>query len=90
VREVQRLWLAGERDGARRRVPSAIGFGTNLLGTDDTIRDRLRLYRAAGVNTLRVALQGDPVDDLDRRLHDLARLLELVDQVNRGPRSPSA
>jgi F420-dependent oxidoreductase-like protein len=82
VREVQRLWLAGDREGARRRVPTAIGLGTNLVGTDELVRDRLRLYRDAGITTLRVGLQGDPGSDLDRQLADLARLIELVDEVN--------
>ena len=59
VREVQRLWLAGDKDAARKRVPIAIGLGTNLIGTDDLIRDRLRLYRDAGITTLRAGLQGD-------------------------------
>jgi F420-dependent oxidoreductase-like protein len=89
VREVQRLWLAGDRDGARRRVPSAIGLGTNLLGTDDMVRERLRLYLNAGVTTLRVGLQGDPGDDPDRQLDDLSRLLELVDEVNVETAAPS-
>jgi F420-dependent oxidoreductase-like protein len=79
VRDVQRLWLAGDKDGARRRVPTAIGLGTNLVGTDDLIRDRLRLYRDAGIGTLRANLSSD---DIDRRLDDLGHLLELVDQVN--------
>ena len=51
VRAVQQLWLAGDREAARRRVPTAIGLGTNLVGTDELIRDRLRLYRAAGITT---------------------------------------
>ena len=78
VREVQRLWLAGDQEAARRRVPIEIGLGTNLIGTDDLIRDRLRLYRDAGVTTLRAGLQGD---DLDSRLSDLARLVELVGEL---------
>jgi alkanesulfonate monooxygenase SsuD/methylene tetrahydromethanopterin reductase-like flavin-dependent oxidoreductase (luciferase family) len=82
VREVQRLWLAGDRDAARRRVPTAIGLGTNLIGTDDLVRERLRLYRDAGITTLRANLQGDPTTDLDRQLGDLSRLLELVHEVN--------
>jgi len=82
VREVQRLWLDGDKQSARQRVPTAIGFGTNLLGTDDIIRDRLRLYDEVGVTTLRVALQADIAHDLDRQLDDLSRLLDLVDQVN--------
>jgi hypothetical protein len=60
VRTVQQLWLAGDRDAARRRVPTAIGLGTNLVGTDDLVRERLRLSRDAGVTTLRAQLHGDP------------------------------
>jgi F420-dependent oxidoreductase-like protein len=85
VRAVQQLWLAGDRDAARRRVPAAIGLGTNLLGTADMIRERLRLYRAAGVTTLRAQLHGDPTTDLERQIDDLGRLLDLVADVNREP-----
>jgi F420-dependent oxidoreductase-like protein len=80
VREVQRLWLSGDKDAARKRVPIEIGLGTNLVGTDDIVRDRLRLYRDAGVTTLRAGIQGH---DLDSQLSDLARLLDLVSDVNR-------
>jgi len=79
VREVQRLWLAGDRDAAGRRVPTAIGLGTNLVGTEDMVRERLRLYRDAGITTLRAGL---PAGDLDARLDQLGRLLELVSAVN--------
>ncbi len=82
VREVQRLWLAGDKEAARKRVPTAIGLGTNLVGTDDIIRGRLRLYRDAGITTLRVGLQGD---DLDANLADVARLLDLVRETNELP-----
>jgi alkanesulfonate monooxygenase SsuD/methylene tetrahydromethanopterin reductase-like flavin-dependent oxidoreductase (luciferase family) len=82
VGEAQRLWLAGDKEAARERVPVEIGLGTNLIGTDDLVSDRLRLYRDAGVTTLRVALQGDPTTDLDAQLGDLARLLDLVGRVN--------
>src|SRR5207244_8188337 len=74
IREVQRLWLAGDKDAARRRVPTAIGLGTNLIGTDGLVRDRLRLYRDAGITTLRANLHGGPDADLDRQLGDLERL----------------
>jgi alkanesulfonate monooxygenase SsuD/methylene tetrahydromethanopterin reductase-like flavin-dependent oxidoreductase (luciferase family) len=83
VRAVQKLWLAGDKLAARKRVPTAIGLGTNLIGTDDLIRDRLRLYRDAGINTLRANLRGSPTgDDLDRQLDDLGRLLDLVRAIN--------
>jgi F420-dependent oxidoreductase-like protein len=82
VRAVQQLWLAGEREAARRRVPTAIGLGTNLVGTDELVRTRLRLYRDAGITTLRANLQGNSNSDLDRQLGDLDHLLDLVHQVN--------
>jgi hypothetical protein len=85
VRAVQQLWLAGDREAARRRVPTAIGLGTNLIGTDDLIRDRLRLYHTAGITTLRAQLQGDPAHDLPRQLDDLTHLLDLVHDVNQEP-----
>jgi F420-dependent oxidoreductase-like protein len=79
VAEVQRLWLAGDREAAQRRVPTAIGLGTNLIGTDELVVARLRLYRDAGVDTLRVGLTGRSATE---RLDDLAHLLDLVAAVN--------
>jgi F420-dependent oxidoreductase-like protein len=79
VREVQRLWLAGDRDAARQRVPTAIGLGTNLVGTDDDVRARLRLYRDAGITTLRAGLPGD---DNATKLAALGHLLDLVREVD--------
>ena len=80
VREVQRLWLAGEREAARKRVPIEIGLRTNLIGTDAMIRERLRLYRDAGITMIRA---GQPADGaLDARLADLAHFCDLVADVN--------
>ena len=64
-------------------MPIAIGLGTNLIGTDDLIRGRLRLHRDAGITTLRAQLQGDPATDLQRQLDSLAHLLDLTREVNR-------
>jgi F420-dependent oxidoreductase-like protein len=79
VRAVQRLWLDGDQEAARRRVPTEIGLGTNLVGTDDLVRERLRLYRDAGIDVLRAGLPGGSVDE---RLVVLERLLGLVAEVN--------
>lgn len=75
VRAVQQLWRSGDKDAARKRVPLEIGLRTNLVGTDEMIRDRLRLYRDTGVTGLRAQFAGD---DLHRQLDDLAHLLDLV------------
>jgi alkanesulfonate monooxygenase SsuD/methylene tetrahydromethanopterin reductase-like flavin-dependent oxidoreductase (luciferase family) len=76
VRAVQRLWLDGKREEAADRVPEEIGWKTNLLGTPDMIKARLRLYRDAGVHTLRCGLPNE------RDLDTLAQLLDLVREVN--------
>lgn len=44
------------------------------------VRERLRLYREAGITLLRVGL---PDDDLDARLSSLARLLGLARDLDR-------
>src|SRR3954447_18149698 len=78
VAEVQRLWLAGDRDAASKRVPTEIGLRTNLVGPPDIVRERLRLYRDVGISTLRVGLDAGGAD----RLEQLGQLLDLVREVN--------
>lgn len=73
--EVQNLWLNRQREAAIARVPDELVLKTNLLGTADMIRERLRIYQSAGVTTLRVEPDGET---LDERLATLARLRELV------------
>lgn len=79
VAEVQRLWLAGDREAAAKRVPAEIGRRTNLIGPPDEIRSRLREYRHCGVTTLRIGPSGDT---LDERVASLAQIAELVADVN--------
>lgn len=79
VAEVQRLWLAGEREAAAERVPIEIGLRTNLIGPPDEIKRRLREYRDCGVSTLRIGPMGDT---LDKRVDGLGRLTDLVNDVN--------
>ncbi len=76
--EVQDLWLKGEREAAATQVPDELVLKTNLLGTDDMVRERLRIYQSAGVNTLLVQPEGAT---LDERLTTLARLMELIKEV---------
>ena len=73
--EVQRLWIAGKREDAAARVPDEMVLRTSLLGTDEMVRERIRRYRDAGIDTLRL----DPLGGDDAaRLDTLAHALELV------------
>src|SRR5438876_8561465 len=73
--EVQRLWLDGRREEATARVPEELVLQTNLLGTEAMVRERLAVYRRAGITTIRVEPAGDT---LDARLANLGRLLEMA------------
>ena len=75
AREVQRLWLENRRDDATARVPDELVMKTNLLGTEAMIRRRLEIYRAAGIDAIRVEPAGDT---LDARLATLGRLIEIA------------
>jgi F420-dependent oxidoreductase-like protein len=79
AREVQDLWFKKQREAAALRVPDELVLKTNLIGTEDMVRQRLRVHRVAGVNTLQVHPDGDT---LDERLATLARLLELVKEID--------
>lgn len=78
AQEVQDLWLKGDRHTAATRIPDELVLKTNLIGNEEMVRERLRTYQDAGVNTLRV----DPAGaSLNERLANLARLIELVREV---------
>ena len=78
VNEVQRLWMAREREAARDRVPVELALKANLIGTPTMIADRLRVYRDAGITTLRLGLAGA---DTGEKLDTLARVMELVGEM---------
>ena len=80
--EVLRLWLDGKRDEAAALIPDEFVIMSNLLGTDDMVRDRIRAYRDHGVTTLRVSPAGDTVA---ARLETLGRFMDLVREVNAEP-----
>ena len=77
--EVQDLWFKKQREAAAGRIPDELVLKTNLIGTEEMVRERLRVHKHAGVNTLMVNPEGQT---LDERVATLARLMELVDEVN--------
>jgi alkanesulfonate monooxygenase SsuD/methylene tetrahydromethanopterin reductase-like flavin-dependent oxidoreductase (luciferase family) len=72
---VRERWQAGDRDGAAGLVTDEMVLGTTLIGTEEMVAARLRVWRAAGVDTIRLYPAGDT---LDVRLTTLARALDLV------------
>jgi F420-dependent oxidoreductase-like protein len=52
AREVQELYLEGKRDEAAAALPAELIDTVTLCGPADVVRDRLDVYREAGVGTL--------------------------------------
>jgi alkanesulfonate monooxygenase SsuD/methylene tetrahydromethanopterin reductase-like flavin-dependent oxidoreductase (luciferase family) len=69
--EVRTRWQAGDRDGAAGLVTDEMVLATTLIGTEDMVRERLRVWRDADVDTVRFY----PADEtLDARLATLGRV----------------
>ncbi len=76
--QIQARWQAGDHDGAAGLVTDEMVLGTTLIGTEQMVRERLRVWRDTGVDTVRLYPAGDT---LDRRLATLARAIELVKTI---------
>jgi alkanesulfonate monooxygenase SsuD/methylene tetrahydromethanopterin reductase-like flavin-dependent oxidoreductase (luciferase family) len=72
---VRNLWLAGERQRAADAVTDEMVLATTLLGTEEMVRERLRVWSDAGITTVRLYPAGDT---LEVRLETLGRALDLV------------
>jgi F420-dependent oxidoreductase-like protein len=75
ARTVQDLYLDGRRDEAAAAVPDALVDTVTLCGPADRVRERLAVYRDAGVGTLGVTpmamAKGDRIEQL-RQIAELA------------------
>ncbi|MGW7243471.1 LLM class flavin-dependent oxidoreductase [Streptomyces sp. NPDC054804] len=76
--EVHERWQAGDRDGAAALVTDEMVLGTTLIGTEAMVRERLAVWRDAGVDTVRLYPAGENLED---RLTTLGRAIELVHEV---------
>ena len=73
--KVQSLWVDGKKEEAIREVPEEMILKTNLIGTADMVRERLRAYRDAGVTTMRLSTGGS---NWKERTDSLAEAVDLV------------
>ena len=79
VDRVQQLWKEGRREEAREEVPVELSLKSNLIGTNNMVKDRIRLYKDLGITSLKVDLPGETMSD---KLSALAELMELVKSVD--------
>lgn len=81
AQEVQRLWVAGQRQEAAGLIPDAMVLQTTMLGTDTMVRERIRAWRDAGITTLRMYPAGET---MEQRLETLGRALDIVAGLDRA------
>jgi F420-dependent oxidoreductase-like protein len=72
---IQDLYLEGKRDEAMAAIPDELIDMVSLCGPKDVVRDRLAVYREAGVGTLGVT---PTAFTLDERLEQLRLIAELA------------
>jgi F420-dependent oxidoreductase-like protein len=74
AREVQDLYLAGKRDEAMAALPDALLDTVSLCGPADVVRERLAVFRDAGVGTLMVSPMAWTYEDRLQQLRQVAEL----------------
>ena len=73
---VQELYLAGKKDEAAASLPGELIDTVALVGPPDIIRERLRVYRDAGVGTLMISPMAWTFEDRVAQLRTIAELVE--------------
>ena len=75
AREIQELYLDGKKDEAAAAVPPELIDTIALVGPREKVRDRLAVYREAGVGSLIVVPVSGDTDERRRMVRDLAEML---------------
>jgi hypothetical protein len=74
ARRVQDLYLEGKRDEAAAALPGELIDTVTLVGPADRIRERLSVFRDAGVGTLMVSPMAFTREERLAQLRQLAEL----------------
>ncbi|MEX2236791.1 MAG: LLM class F420-dependent oxidoreductase [Dehalococcoidia bacterium] len=85
ARDVQNLWLEGRREEAGERVPDELVLLTNLIGTEEMVRERIRAHQGAGVTTISLQPAGRTMAE---RIGNLERAVDMVGSVAREAVTP--
>ena len=75
AKEVQRLWIEGDKAKAVAAVPDEMLLSAYLIGTEDMVRARIRAFRDAGVGALRLGPEGKTTKE---RIASLEYRLDLI------------
>ncbi|MBN4047655.1 LLM class flavin-dependent oxidoreductase [Acidimicrobiaceae bacterium AH-315-P05] len=76
--EVQRLWVEGDKAAATAAVPDELLLLAYPIGTRDMVLERLRAYKAVGVDCLRLGAVGRNAEE---QITHLEMLLDLIADI---------
>ncbi|MDA0824047.1 MAG: LLM class flavin-dependent oxidoreductase [Proteobacteria bacterium] len=79
AKAVQSLWMAGQRDAARARVPDKLVTLFGAVGTPAMIRERFQAYKNAGVNCLCARFEGTKESEKYGVLEQVCELVATLD-----------
>ena len=75
AKEVQDLYLDGKKNEAAAAVPAELIDMITLVGPPDRVRERLTVYRDAGVGTMIVSVVSHDLEQRTRMVRELAEML---------------
>lgn len=78
AKEIQDLYLAGDKKAAEAAIPADYLAKTSLVGSEGFVRERLQALKASGVTSLNVSLAGNTTEE---RVAQCESLRNLVDQL---------
>ena len=75
AREIQELYLDGKKDEAAAAIPPELIDLVTICGPRDRVKERLDVYRDAGVGTLIISPMAFDVEQRKRTIRELAEML---------------
>ena len=75
---IQNLYLAGRKTEAEAAVPDSFLEATTLVGPESFVRERVAMYREAGVTHLHVSFLGKTTDERVRQCDKLKNIIEKI------------
>lgn len=75
---IQDLYLSGRKSEAEQAVPQSYLDATSLIGDEGFVRERLQVYREAGVTCLNASFQGTTTQERVKQCDALRNLVEKI------------
>lgn len=75
---IQELYLSGQKSQAEAAIPQSYLDATSLVGPEGFVRDRLQVYKEAGVTCLSASFAGTTTEERVRHCDALRNIIEKI------------